>query len=76
MRAHTRVRDVCGYSEIRQPQVLYVCVAKSLLYRFVKIFTGEHRSHRISQVHNLSPPLRHFLPASKYSTFTYGHFSR
>lgn len=75
MRAHTGVRDVCGYSEIREPQVLYVRVAESLLYRIVKIFTGEHRSHRISQVHNLPPPLRHFLPANEYSIFTYEYFS-
>lgn len=66
MRAHTGVRDVCGYGEVWKPQVLYICVAESLLYRLVKIFTREHRSHRISQVHNLPPPLRHFLPADRY----------
>lgn len=65
MRAHTGVRDVGGYSEIRKPQVLYVCVAKSLLYSLIKIFTGEHRSHRVSQIQNLPPPLRHFLPTDK-----------
>lgn len=74
MRAHTGVCDVCGYSEIREPQVLYICVTESLLYRLVKIFTGEHRSHRIGQVHDLSPPLRHFLPADRH-TFTYDYLS-
>lgn len=69
MRAHTGVRDIRGYSEIREPQVFYICVTESLLYRLVKIFTGEHRSHWISQIHNLPPPLRHFLPADKYSIF-------
>lgn len=61
MRTRTGVRDVCGYSEIRKPQVLYVCVAEGLLYGFIEIFTGEHRSHWISQIQNLPPPLSHFL---------------
>lgn len=74
MRAHTGVRDVCGYSEIWKPQVLYICVTESLLYRIVKIFPGEHRSHRISQVHDLPPPLRHFLLANRYNSLTYKYF--
>lgn len=48
MRAHAGVRDVCGYSEIWKPQVLYICIAEGLLYSLIKIFTGEHRSHWIS----------------------------
>lgn len=73
VRAHTRVRNVCGYSEIREPQVLYVRVAESLLYSLVEVFAGEHRGHRIGQVQNLPPPLRHFLSATiKYiSYFTF-----
>lgn len=74
MRAHTRVRDVCGYSEVWKPQVLYIRFSESLLYRLVKIFPGEHRSHRISQVHDLPPPLRHFLPADRYNSLTYEYF--
>lgn len=76
MRAHTGVRDVRGYSEIRKPQILYICVTESLLYRLVKIFTGEHRSHWISQVHNLPPPLHHFLPADINTVFLDANISR
>lgn len=61
MRAHAGVRDVCGYSEIRKPQVFYVCIAKGLLYSLIEISTREHRSHWISQIQNLPPPLRHLL---------------
>lgn len=42
MRAHAGVRDVRGYSEIREPQVFDVRVAEGLLYGLVEIFTREH----------------------------------
>lgn len=42
MRAHAGVRDVRGYSEIREPQIFDVRIAEGLLYRVVEVPAGEH----------------------------------
>lgn len=61
MHPHTTGTNVCGDSEIRQPQILDVDFAKCALNCGVELSAGEHGRGRICQVKELLTPLGHFL---------------
>lgn len=54
-------RNIRGQSKIRNPQVLYVHLAKRIPDRLIKILPREHGRYWIGQVQQLPAPICHFL---------------
>lgn len=68
------VRDVCGESEVREPQVLNVGVPERLMDKGVEPSTRKHGHLWVGQVEHHPPDLRHFLWAkNRRNVFFYCH---
>lgn len=61
MNTGTAGRNIRGQSEIRDPQVFDVHIAKRIPDRLIEVLPGEHRRNWVGEVQQLAAPVCHFL---------------